>query len=266
MTRALSCAAVLLCGATAACTPEPAPVPDAPPPGSARAATLRPEHASTYVPTLLEDGSGTIRGEIVYAGTVAADSLVRPLFDADVCGTEVSSDVARVYGDHVAGTMVWLADARTGKRLPQERRFEILTEHCRLVPRVQGAILGGTLNVRSEDAAMHRTRFTAYPSGRPLAVVRENDAGQVVPVEQVLGEPGQVAVTCDVHPWTRGWIFVFDHPYFATSDRSGAFVLDSVPPGRYRIVAWHERLGVADDTVWVTGGQVSRVRLTLPGG
>jgi len=33
---------------------------------------------------------------------------------------------------------------------------------------------------------------------------------------------------------------VVQHPYFAVTDAAGRFRLDDVPPGRYRVYAWHE--------------------------
>jgi hypothetical protein len=48
-------------------------------------------------------------------------------------------------------------------------------------------------------------------------------------------------VSCVQHPWTRGYIAVLESPYFAITDASGTFRIDSVPPGKYHLVAWHER-------------------------
>jgi hypothetical protein len=94
-------------------------------------------------------------------------------------------------------------------------------------------------------------------------VVTEHDAGQVVPDESVLVTPGRIEIRCDVHPWTHGWILAFDHPYYDVTDRRGAFEMDSVPPGRYEIVAWHERLGEMSDSVVVTQGGTAQVALTM---
>jgi Polysaccharide lyase family 4, domain II len=38
--------------------------------------------------------------------------------------------------------------------------------------------------------------------------------------------------------WTRGYLFVSDHPYFARTDAQGQFTLPSVPPGKYRLTCW----------------------------
>jgi hypothetical protein len=53
--------------------------------------------------------------------------------------------------------------------------------------------------------------------------------------------------------------------YFATSDAGGAFALDAVPPGRYTLVAWHERLGRVERTVEVGAGAEAVVAIEMGG-
>jgi hypothetical protein len=38
----------------------------------------------------------------------------------------------------------------------------------------------------------------------------------------------------------RAWLVVRDNPYFAVTDESGRFRITDVPPGRYKLTAWHE--------------------------
>jgi uncharacterized protein (DUF2141 family) len=58
-------------------------------------------------------------------------------------------------------------------------------------------------------------------------------------------------VKCDVHPWMGAFLGVFAHPYFAVTDDSGSFTIAGLPPGKYVVEAWHEKLGTqtADLTV-----------------
>jgi hypothetical protein len=126
---------------------------------------------------------------------------------------------------------------------------------------MQTAVVGGTLNVRSQDPVEHRTRIVHRDGGEVLAIIRETDEGQVVPNGRVLARPGILELGCEVHAWTHGWIVVFDHPYFATSGGDGGFVMDSVPPGRYLIRGWHPRLGQLEDSATVIAGQATQVIL-----
>lgn len=208
-------------------------------------------------------GGGRITGELRVEGELPRDTTVRPTTDIQACGDAFVDTTIRRNAGRLADVVVWLVDARSGKALPLNRRFEITHTRCRLRPRVQAVRAGGTLNIRSADRTVHHARFLRAADSSTIALVTEHDAGQVVPDEGVLALPGRIEVRCDAHPWTRGWILAFDHPYFAVTDRRGSFAMDSVPPGRYTLVAWHERFGPVVDSVEVTAGGAARVSMVM---
>jgi hypothetical protein len=186
---------------------------------------------------------GRVTGTVTFGGELPADTIVRPTADVTTCGSEFTESTIETSGSSLAGAVVWLDGVRSGKPLPLVRRYDIINEGCLITPRVQAAIVGGTLNVRSRDPVTHRTRLIREGEAKPIALVSETDEGQVVPLDHALEVPGQVEIRCDFHPWTRAFIAVFDHPYFAVTGRNGGFAFDSVPPGKYTLMAWHERLG-----------------------
>jgi hypothetical protein len=204
---------------------------------------------------------GAIVGRVTTSAEPPADSVVPVTIDQALCGAEQRIPLVERRGDRLANVVVWLADARRGKPLPVERRFEITATGCTLEPRVQAAIAGGMLNVRSLDATTHRTRFARNDA--VLDVVQETDWGQVVPTEKVLARPGLVEARCTLHPWARAWIRVFDHPYFAVTNRDGTFTIDSVPPGTYHLVAWQARLGVKEQMVTVEATKDAKVTVAF---
>ena len=64
-----------------------------------------------------------------------------------------------------------------------------------------------------------------------------------------------IAISCEFHPWCRSYFLVQDHPYVTVTDQDGAFHLDHVPSGTWRLRFWHELAGPI--TRVVTGeGQV----------
>jgi plastocyanin len=62
--------------------------------------------------------------------------------------------------------------------------------------------------------------------------------------------PGVVRVFCDIHSHMSAFILVFSHRYFAMTDAEGHYRIDTIPPGTYTVVAWHD--GANRDTRTVT--------------
>ena len=217
--------------------------------------------------TIPLDDAGRIEGRVTWQGDVPRDSIV-PVADslARICGgSALRLTPVRVTRGGVNGVIVWIADTRRGKALPAARRFELATDRCRLSPAVQPVIAGGMLNVLSLDRIVHRLQFTRPGTEGTVARVEQFDAGQVVPLSTVLSQPGPVTVRSDRFPWMEASIHVFDHPYFALTGDGGAFVVDSVPPGRYTLASWHPATGYRDTVVDVAAGDTSRVVVTIGG-
>ena len=197
--------------------------------------------------------AGRITGRVLVHGRVRRDSLMTAMPDTGVCRTSRRVTLVEGSGDRVAGAVVWLEGIHAGKPLPSLKRYDLATRHCEARPMTQAVIAGGMLNVQNLDPVAHRTRFTM--GGATLDVVGQSDAGQVVPTAVVIAHPGLVAVRCDVHPSTRAWIRVFDHPYFTVTTRDGSFQIDSVPPGTYKLTIWQPSLGERDTTIHVAARQ-----------
>ncbi|MGK3994699.1 beta-sandwich domain-containing protein [Sorangium sp. So ce1024] len=65
---------------------------------------------------------------------------------------------------------------------------------------------------------------------------------------------GIIKLTCDLHPWMRGFVAVTDHPIFAVSGDDGSFTIEKVPAGKYKLEAWRSRYGLKTAEVTVTEG------------
>jgi hypothetical protein len=230
----------------------------------AAAAADAPPPPPPYVTVPLEE-VGRIEGTVHWDGPLPRDSVVAVGDSlARTCGgRSIRLTTVSAGGGGVAGSVVWLADARRGKALSASRRFELATDRCRLTPAVQTAIAGGMLNVLSLDRLVHRLQFIRPGTEGTVGRVEQFDAGQVVPLESVLSLPGPVTVRSDRFHWMEAWIHVFDHPYFAMTERGGTFALDSIPPGRYALVVWHPATGQRDTMVVVTAGDTSRVAISI---
>ena len=210
-------------------------------------------------------GGGTLTGTVDYDGVVPPDSVFTVAADQIGCGQTITVHAADMSGTKVGGVVVWITDIRTGKPLPVARRFELVNSDCVLDPRVQAVFAPGTLNVSSEDVAMHRDKIVNVGTGEMVGIAPFNDNGEVVPFDHLLDKPAELEINCELHPWSRAYILVFDHPYFATTAAGGTFSIDDVPPGTYHVRAWHPVLGLSDQTVTIVAGQSSTLAIKLSG-
>jgi hypothetical protein len=210
---------------------------------------------------------GTIAGVVEFEGTAPVAEIVHPSVDQNVCGNSVVQKSVALSGPRVGGAVVWLTDIRSGNALPFQRRFDLTNNYCTLDPFVLAIPTNSTLNVGNDDRTLETNRFINVGTGHVVAVAPFNDNGEVVPVDR-FKEPAEIEVVSEQHPWAHAWIAVLDHPYYAQTAASGTFAINGVPPGRYRIRAWHPSLGYADDSVTVSAGQQAsvafRIRRAMP--
>jgi len=208
---------------------------------------------------------GRITGTVDFDGVFPADSVIQLTAQQAGCGQSVVDHRIDRTGTRVAGVAVWLTDIRQGRAADVDKRFELANEDCVFTPRVQTVMTGGTLNVISNDVAMHRDRIVDVATGELAAIAPFNDNGQVIPFDRLLTKTEELEVTCELHPWAKAYVLVFDHPYYAMTDNNGTFSLDGIPAGTYHLRAWHPVLGLVDQTVTVGAGAAATVALKLPG-
>ena len=180
---------------------------------------------------------GSVAGNIKLDGSPPRDTVTITR-DQSICGrAPEAATVATAKG--VSNAIVWIAGVKTGKDLPIEKRTEISTNKCLLDPRVQGIVVGTTVNVSNDDRLVHKLVFIR-DGHDTITTMPFFNSGETVASERLARKAGIVEVRCALHPWVRGYIAVFDHPYFAVTDADGRFAIDSLAPGPYKMMVWHE--------------------------
>lgn len=70
---------------------------------------------------------------------------------------------------------------------------------------------------------------------------------------------------CGFHAYMESWAVAVTNPYYEITDRTGAYAIEHVPPGTYRLIAWHPSIGTLEErTVTVSPKVLSPVNLSLP--
>lgn len=210
---------------------------------------------------------GVIEGTVRLANPGAALPAHPVVKDGSVCGRDAPNEAVVVgAGGVLKNVVVSLKDAppAAGKVAPVEGA-SLDQRLCRYIPHVQAVTVGTPLSLMNNDAILHNVH--ANVTGMTVFNVAMPIKGQKLPIP--MRKPGLMKLQCDAgHTWMNGWIYVFDHPYFAVTDERGAFVIKDVPPGQYTLELWHEPAngqgaGVRTETKVTVSAGTAKVALTL---
>jgi hypothetical protein len=140
-----------------------------------------------------------------------------------------------------------------GEQFPASQAPVMLDQKgCMFHPHVIATMVGQPIVVKNSDPFLHSVHSMdaelspTFDFAQPTTGERRVEPLQVVETFQV---------KCDLHPWMSAWVRVFNHPYFAVTSADGRFGIRQLPPGKYRLKAWHELLGVQEKTVEVREGE-----------
>jgi plastocyanin len=136
---------------------------------------------------------------------------------------------------------------------------EIAQDHEAFTPRVLAVTRGSTVTFPNEDPFYHNVFSLSGSAPFDLGRYPRGQARG-----RTFAKAGLVKVYCHIHSQMSASILVLDHPFFAMPADSGAFEIERVPPGRYAIVGWHERVGERTAAVRVEPGVTTSIELSLP--
>jgi len=138
---------------------------------------------------------------------------------------------------------------------PPSRPVVVEQKGCMYQPHVLAVRANQTLELVNDDSTSHNIH--PVPANNREWNKAEPPGSRME--EAFAREEVAIPVKCNVHPWMRGYIAVFKHPYFAVTGKDGAFDLSNLPPGTYTIKAWHEKLGTATQTVTIAANETKEI-------
>lgn len=218
---------------------------------------------------------GTIKGKFVFDGDAPTPAKINVTKDVEYCGNHNLVDETIVTGDGgaLANVVVYIYTAR-GKTVDVNPAYEatakdkitIDNKGCRFEPHIIAVRTSQQFEVHNSDPGIgHNTNagFVANPKFNEMVT---NDAPVLKTLEKP--EPQPAPVSCNVHPWMKGFVVVRDDPYVAISDLKGDFEIKDIPAGTHEFIFWHESKGFLRD-VEVGGKKTDRrgrVKLDIKAG
>jgi plastocyanin len=131
------------------------------------------------------------------------------------------------------------------------------------VPRLLAVRSGQPVKFTNSDSANHNVHTSSPQRTNEFNVFTRVDSSYT---HRFAPDPQQrpVRLGCDIHPWMCGWIYVFDHPFFAVTDTQGRFRIAAVPAGRYKLMIQQPDAGYSvEREISVARGETASVEVQI---
>jgi hypothetical protein len=235
--------------------------------------------AQAYEVIDVTDG-GTIMGVVTLAGAPPAPKAYNLVTfpDPEYCGRISDGKGYRLLRDFTvrqAGgfsmlkdVVVFLEGVEAGKPFDLSvPRVE--ARDCQFAPFVTVVRDGHAVEVVNMDPVMHdvqayetsHERGTRVLFNSPLPMNQHHKRGDIHATHHHM--PGQSMVEplrlskgrrifvmqCGFHAYMESWAVAVTNPYYQITDASGAYAIENIPVGTYRLVVWHPQTGPMHEQV-----------------
>jgi hypothetical protein len=207
---------------------------------------------------------GTVKGQVVWGGgELPPRKDVKVEKDQEHCLSKGpipdESWVVNSQNKGVRWAFVWLAPEPGQPKLSIHpdlktiKQGEVVIDQpcCRFEPHALALREGQELVFKNSAPIAHNVNWTG--------VLKNPGSNQILPAGQSFAVKGLVAdrypltVACNIHPWMKAWVRVFDNPYYAVTDSDGNFEIKSAPAGKCRLFVWQESVGYRGGAAGRTG-------------
>ena len=215
------------------------------------------DSSSNKKPYVRTGQEATLSGTVTFTGKPPEQKRID--MSADPICEQINSDPRDewlvVSNERLANVLIYatstgiLDDYRFG---PPKSEVVLEQRGCRYRPRVLAIQAGQTLIITNGDQTTHNTH--PFPKNNPewnqTRVVGAPPLMKTFQRAELL-----IPLKCNQHPWEKAHLSVFSHPFFAVSDALGNYRIEGLPPGSYKITAWHEKLGEKSAEVTMVPGE-----------
>src|SRR5215471_8560105 len=193
--------------------------------------------------------------EVAFGLAIVAATFSTTVRAADAGGS-VTGQVSAGSPKQRANVVVFL-DKVPGSFRPPARPVTIDQKGMKFVPHVLAVQKGQTVLFQNHDPLRHNI-FSPDNEKYNLGTWGQGEAKP-----HTFATTGIYHQLCNVHPEMGAVIVVFDNPFFAVTGDDGSFQIPNVPPGKYTLKTWGEKLPEHTQSVTVTAGAPANVHIDL---
>ena len=174
--------------------------------------------------------------------TASCLALAGAVFPGSLAGTVTAS------GQRDSADAVVYVDAIAGKT------FAAPAEHAKVdqikmtfVPHVLPVLVGTSVDFNNSDNVNHNV----FTPDKCASAFNLGSWGRGASKSHNFDKACFAALLCNIHPEMEGFVAAVPTPYFAVTDKAGAYEIKDIPDGAYTVKVWHPRLKAAIKKVTV---------------
>jgi plastocyanin len=181
--------------------------------------------------------AGTITGVVRAEGKPAAEEGAAGKYDS-----RKFKFVERVNYAEMRDFVVYI-DQPQSKATPPATPVQVVTtkkitqQGAVFSPRLLPVVVGTTVEWPNNDEIFHNVFSISDAKQFDLGLYKHPEVKRVT-----FDKPGRVDVFCSIHAAMNCIILVLETPHFSATDDKGRYAIANLPPGTYKLKAWHERL------------------------
>ena len=207
---------------------------------------------------------GTIQGKATLVGKMPFPRIYHLILfpNIDMCAEiDTDDEMNRVLNDFkvspdggLKDVVVTIQQVDAGKPFNKDP-INIVAENCKFLPDVSIIRQGETFKVDNLDAVMHNSQVYQKERGKILLNIP-------IPAEEVT--EGKITfkkkykimqMICGMHEFMQTWGYRVQNPYYSQTKIDGNFKIDNVPPGEYKLTAWHYLMKKQTQKIKIASGE-----------
>jgi len=208
----------------------------------------KPEADAAYNPA---SATGRVFGSVMFEVTPPVMDSIRPSGSryCVINARNLTDPSVLVTKDgKLQNAIVYVKEGWQGRSYPVPDDTAVIDQQkCVYVPHVLAVQTSQKVSILNSDDTFHNIHSQSQQNS-PFNISQQSKG--VVNTVSFDHSENPFRIGCNLHSWMYVWIGVFDHPFHVTSGEFGTYEL-KLPPGKYEIVAWHEKLGEKTKSVEV---------------